>query len=41
MPFTLVHAGKYSTADKLKADTLQKLSNDSEKANNARHSKQN
>jgi len=25
VPITLVHAGKYKTADKLKTDTLQKL----------------
>jgi len=25
VPFTLVHAGKYRTADKLKTDTLQNL----------------
>ena len=25
MPFTLIYAGKYKTEDKLKTDTLQKL----------------
>jgi len=25
MPFTLVHAGKYRTKDKLKTQTIQKL----------------
>ena len=34
MPFTLVHAGKYRTEDKIETDTLQKLDNP-EKANNA------
>jgi len=33
VPFTLVHAGKYRTEDRLKTDTTKK--HNSEKANNA------
>jgi len=31
VPFTSVHAGKYRTEDKLKTDTLQKLSTNQKK----------
>jgi len=36
VPFTLVHAGKYTTEDKLKIQIIQKLNT---KANNTKHSK--
>ena len=40
MPFTLVHAGKYVTEDKLKRQTLQKLNTTQKKQttqNTAKH----
>jgi len=40
VPFTLVHAGKYRTEDKLKKkQTIHKLNNKPEKANNTKHCK--
>jgi len=42
VPFTLVHAGKYRTEDKLKIQTPQKVKktkDNPEKANNAKYSK--
>jgi len=39
VPFTLVHAGKYRTEDKLKIQTIKELIITKEKANNAKHSK--
>jgi len=39
VPFTLVHAGKYRTEDKLKTDTLQKLNTTQKKTKNAKYSK--
>jgi len=38
VPFTLVHAGKYGTGDKLKTDTT-KTKHNPEKANNTKYSK--
>jgi len=39
VPFTLVHAGKYRTEDKLKTDTLPKTKQNQEKAHNAKYSR--
>jgi len=39
VPFTLVHAGKYRTEDKLKIHTIYILNATQKKANNAKHSK--
>jgi len=39
VPFTSVHAGKYRTENKLKIQTIHKLNNNPEKANNTKHSK--
>ena len=39
VPFTLVHAGKYRTQDKLKIQTIHKLNTTQKKTNNAKHSK--
>jgi len=39
VPFTLVHAGKYKTEDKLKIQIIQKTKHSPEKAKNAKHSK--
>jgi len=39
VPFTLVHAGKYRTEDKLKIQTVHELKCKSEKSNNAKHRK--
>jgi len=36
VPFTLVHAGKYRTEDKLKIQTIQKTKYNPEKANNSK-----
>jgi len=38
VPFTLVHAGKYRTEDRLKTDTT-KTKHNPEKANNTKHRK--
>jgi len=38
VPFTSVHAGKYATEDKSKADTT-KTKDNPEKANNTKHGK--
>jgi len=38
VPFTLVHAGKYRTEDKLKIQTIQKPKITQKKANNTKHS---
>jgi len=38
VPFTLAHAGKYRTEDKLKTDTT-KTKHNPEKANNAKYSR--
>jgi len=40
LPFTLVHAGKYSKEDKSKTDTT-KTKHNPEKANNAKYSRKN
>jgi len=39
VPFILVNAGKYRTEDKLKIQTIHKLSTTQKKANNTKHSK--
>jgi len=40
MPFTLVHAGKYRTKDRLQIQTIQKLNTfKPRKTNNTKHSK--
>jgi len=39
VPFTLVHAGKYRTEDKLKIQTIQKPKDNPEKANNTKYIK--
>jgi len=39
LPFTLVHAGKHSTEDKLKIQTIQKLNITQKKTNNAKTQK--
>jgi len=36
VPFTLVHAGKYRTENKVKIQTIQKLQHKLEKANNTK-----
>jgi len=38
VPFTLVHAGKYRTEDKLKMTENIRIKHNPEKANNAKHS---
>jgi len=39
VPFMSVHAGKYRTEDKSQTDTFTETKHNSEKANNAKHSK--
>jgi len=39
VPFTLVHAGKYRTDDKLKMTENTEIKYNTEKANNSKHSK--
>jgi len=41
VPFTLVHAGKCRTEDRLKTQTIEKLNTTQKNPNNVKHSKQN